>query len=97
MGDHVRYLNHQVSEVDKSFKPKYRDILFRVEEILAEGVNYRLISEGLEEPVGLITHYNQLKRVEPPRETPHERPGRERRRPARLEEYDLDDGLPRVN
>ena len=42
-----------------------------------------------------VVHYNQLKLVEEPRV--EGRPQRAVRRPARLEDFDLDDGVPRVN
>lgn len=98
VGDLVRYEEHRVGEIDKSFMPKFRDVLFRVTEVLAEGVNYRLESVDLTEPVGFVTHYNLLKKVEQPRapgEGP-ERPSRDKKKPARLEDYDLSDGSRQV-
>ena len=89
VGDLVRYENHQVDDGDKSFTPKFRNVLFRVEDILGNGVNYRLKSEDLEKPVGLVAHFNQLKKVVEPR--PNQRPLRNRRRPKRLEDFDVDE------
>jgi len=96
VGDYVRYANHVVGDLDKSFTPKFRDTLYRVEEVLAEGVNYRLVSVGLDKPDGRVAHYNQLKRVEEPRVPQDARPARERRRPARLDDYDTSDGTPAI-
>ena len=100
VGDLVRYENHQVDDGDKSFTPKFRDVLFKVEEVLSEGVNYRLKSVDLAKPLGLVAHFNQLKRVAEPREA---EPGvgrqrRDRRRPARLDDYEVDlaDGVPQL-
>ena len=95
VGDLVRYEEHRVSELDKSFVPHFRDTLFAVEEVCAEGVNYRIKSTNLEKPVGMVVHYNQLKKVEQPRaET---RPARIVGQPERLGDYDSSDGIPRIN
>ena len=88
VGDLVRYENHQVDDGDKSFTPKFRNVLFQVEEVMGNGVNYRLKSVDLEKPVGLVAHFNQLKKVVEPREP--RRPLRNRRLPKRLEDFDVD-------
>lgn len=91
--DLVRYENHQVGELDKSFKPKFRDVLYKVTERLGD-VNLRIESMDADKPDTRIVHFNQLKLVDKPRV--EGRPQRTVGRPVRLNDYDLTDGIPKV-
>ena len=93
VGDLVRYENHQADDLDKSFKPKFRDVLYRVVERLGD-VNLRIESVDADKVDKRVVHYNQLKLVDQPRSVL--RPQRNAGMPARFEDYDLDDGAPKV-
>ena len=58
--DLVRYENHQVEDLDKSFKPKFRDVVYKVTERLGD-VNLRIESVDAEKVDKRIVHYNQVK------------------------------------
>ena len=93
VGDLVRYENHQVDELDKSFKAAFRNTVYRVMELLGD-VNLRIESVDAEKPDARVVHFNQVKRV--PEVRAGSRPKRNAGRPARLEDYDLTDGTPKV-
>ena len=95
VGDLVRYEEHRVSKIDKSFAPKFRNTLYRVVEKLSNA-NWRIEEVGPGDKKDLrVAHYNQIKLVEEPRAV--ERPQRTVRKPARLDDFDLDDGAPKIS
>ena len=83
------YRNHE--GVDKSFQLKYHNKVLKVEEKLSS-VNYRLVGD---DGKTFVAHFNQLKKVfarpeeDPADPEPLRRSNRERRAPARLQDYDL--------
>ena len=94
VGDTVRYEEYRMTEIDKSFKPKYRNCLYNVTERLSD-VNYRIEEINAEKPDKRIVHYNQLKRVEEPRPL-NARPNRVIRRPGRFDDFDMSNDTPQV-
>ena len=100
VGDNVRYLDFSnvKSDESKSLRAKYANKLFKVKEKLSN-VNYQL--EDTNTGKTLVAHFNQIKKVsvaqntEQPEAEPR-RSGRARQPPARLQDYDTDDGNPKV-
>ena len=94
VGDTVRYEEHRISELDKSFRPKFRNCVYRVVERLSD-VNYSIEEINAEKPDKRIVHYNQLKKVLEPR-TKNDRPSRTIRRPGRFDDFDMSNDNPQV-